>query len=227
MPRTYTMATLVERCQQRCDLENSDHISDAEWQSLISEAYGDLYSVVCESGLRYFETTTTVTATGATSYDEPNDHFATIKIERVLSDGTRYELTDAMSQEETYLKGLTGDARFYTLPDDQLYLYPNPTSGTYIWTYIAQPPDLTTYDDEDLVDVVTPAGEAYLLWGTAVKALHKSESNAQLAMAERDSAREKLVEWTALRAFNQPRRRFVVDEYLEADTVDPADWRNR
>ncbi len=226
MPRVFTIDTLVTRCKQRTDQESSEHISPGEWQALLSESYGDLYSVVAGTGLRYFEFSETITTTGAASYDEPSDMLATVSVERVNADGTKYELTEAMSQEQQYFGGLTGDARFYALVDDLIYLYPTPPTGqTYVWRYIGQPPDLSTYDTDDLVDLVTPDGEAFLIWSTAVKALAKSESDVQLAMMEREAARARLTEWAQLRAFTQPRRMQVVDEYYDGGNPwDPGDW---
>lgn len=229
MPRIFTVGTLVTRCKQRCDQENSSHISDGEWQSLLGEAYGDLYSVVAGTGLRYFESSTTITTDGSASYDEPSAMLATTRVVRVNTDGTSYELNEAMNQEEPYFGSLTGDARFYSTVDDQLFLYPTPPTGqTYVWSYIAQPPDLGTSDTDDLVDVVTPDGEAFIIWATAVKALAKSESDPQLAMSEREASRARLAEWAQLRSFSQPRRRIVKDEYDYNDwLIDPASWWNR
>lgn len=225
MPRIFTMGTMVTRCKQRADQEGSSHISDSEWKALISEAYGDLYSVVAGTGLRYFEFSTTITTDGSTSYTEPADMLATVSVVRVNTDGTSYELTEAMPQEQPYFGSLTGDARFYANVDDKIYLYPTPPSGqTYVWRYIGQPPDLSTYADADTIDVVTPDGESFLIWATAVKALAKSESDVQLAMAEREACRARLLEWAQLRAFTQPRRIQAVDEYNEAWPIDPGSW---
>jgi hypothetical protein len=218
------MLTLVTRCQQRCDLVNDDHIAPAEWKSLISETYGELWSIVSGTGLRYFETSTDITATGAASYDEPEDHYSTVMVTKVESDGSETMLDPLMPQEEHFFRGMTGDARRWTVPDDQLFLYPRPSSGTYRWYYIQQPTDLADYADGDEVDVVTPDGESFLIWGTAVKALAKSEANVQLAMAERERYRQQLMVWAADRSItdhNYRVRRDVDGPY------DPGDWRYR
>lgn len=225
MPRIFDIVTMVNRCKQRCDQENSSHISDGEWKALLSESYGDLYSVVAGTGLRYFEYNTTITTDGSASYDEPTDILSTISVTRTMTDGTSYELTEAMPQEQPFFGGVTGDARYYCQIDDQLFLFPTPPSGqTYVWRYIGQPPDLSTYDDDDLIDVVTPDGEAFLIWATAVKALAKSESDVQLAMMEREATRARLEEWAQLKAFTQPRRQIAVDEYGGSPWIDPADF---
>jgi hypothetical protein len=225
MPRRYVMSEIVTRCQRRCDLVGDDHIDSSEWKALISEAYGELWSIVSEAGYRYFESKTTVTATGATSYTEPADHYSTLRIVRNDASGIEDPLDELMEQEEPYVKGRVGDARYWTLADDQLFLYPNPSSGTYTWYYLEQPTDLSSYADAAIVDVVSPAGEAFLVWNVAVKALSKSESDVRLAMAERDRYGEQLREWATLRAFES--RRPFVREAIDVMGSDPADWRRR
>lgn len=229
MPRRFALSTLVTRCQQRCDLENENHIAPAEWKALVSEQYGELYSIVAESGLRYFETIDTISTTGAASYAEPADHLGTVLVARVLdSAGRRFDLDEIMAQERSGWSGMTGDAACYALVDDQIYLYPTPPAGqTYEVLYIPQPPDLSSFLDADVIDVVNPDGEAFLIWGVAVKGRAKSESDVQLAMAEREAARVRLIEWSTLRAFNQPRRRIVRDEDVSGGNYDAADWRFR
>lgn len=226
MPRRYDLQTLVSRCQKRCDKENDDHIADAEWAALISEQYGELFEIVSGTGLRYFETVHSFTATGADSYDEPDDHGKTVGVDRVASDGTRVALRPLMAQERTRYGGATGDACEYAIVDDQIFLYPKPSSGSYEVIYIPQPPDISSYADADLIDVVCIYGEAFLIWGVAVKALAKSEGDLRAAMAERDRAGARLMEWAAERDANEPRRRVLDTEYMDGWGRDP-DWGRR
>jgi hypothetical protein len=233
MPRRITMSDLRTRCIRRCDKENDASIALDEWNALISESFGELWGIVAESGLRYWETSTTIIANGSESYTEPDDILATIGIDHLEAGtvtGTRRSLDEIMVQERSRWTGNTGEARAYALADDQLYLYPRPASGTYLWLYIPQASDLSQFADADVVDVVTPDGERFVIWCTAVKALAKSESDVQLAMTERDIAREALREWAVLRAFNAPRRRIIRDgdghdEYWGPH--DAANWWNR
>lgn len=194
-------------------MENDESISDAEWFALISEVYGELYEIVGGVSLRYWETTHDITANGSDSYDEPDDHGKTVGLDRVNSDGTRVSLLPLMPGERARFAGQTGDALEYAIVDDQIFLYPNPPSGSYQLLYIPQPPDISSYSGTDQIDVVCIYGEQFLLWGVAVKAKAKSESDVRLAMAERDRAGQKLMEWAAERDANEPRRRLVDDEY--------------
>lgn len=227
MPRRHQMSTLVTRCKRRADKESDPHISDAEWKALISEQYGDLYSTVAATGLRYFESEWTITANGETSYAEDAAVQAIVAVRYVVnsSTGETRDLQEIMMQETSVWSGLTGEAYAWAHVDDKIYLFPKPSSGTYKVAYIPQSPDLSDYVDADVVDVVTPDGEAFLIWGVAVKALAKSQQDVTLAIAEREAARVRLAEWATLKAFNSPRRR--VDPALADTYIDPAEWRFR
>ena len=214
MPRNIALRDLITRSQQRCDRENDGHISRSEWQSLISSSYAELYTAIVESGMRYFETEATITATGATQYALPSDHLTTIGMDYKLNSGNqRRSLAPSMVQERVRWKGLTGDAFAYALVGQFLELYPTPSSGTYYHLYTAQSPDLTAYAMTDNVDVVIPDGEEFLIWCTAVKALAKSEADTQLAEREREQRRAAVQEWACLRFLNEPRRRVETNAY--------------
>ena len=87
MPRRYTVDTLVTRCQQRVDMENHALISSDEWATLLTEAYGELYDIVSETGLEYWEFTESLTSDGTNVLDEIADHMSTVAL-TWLGDGT-------------------------------------------------------------------------------------------------------------------------------------------
>lgn len=205
------MGDIRTRCQRRADLENNSHIVNDEWAALISEQYGELWSIASSTGLRYFETTFLITTDGSLSYQEPVSHFETVGVDHIIDTvGRRRELSEAQSQDISRLRGLTGDAYKYAHIDDQIWLYPTPPAGqTYEMLYVPQPTDLSGYADSDIVDLSTPDGEAFLIWGVAVKALAKSETNTELAVAEREAARIRFTEACILKALTSSRHREV------------------
>lgn len=191
MPRRQTLGTWITRARQLADLEGDDSVESSTWKWFASMVYADLWAEVSGTGRRYFETSTTITADGSESYDEPVGHMATVRVTRV--DGSyEYELRELRLGEEVAYKGRTGDAVGWTLVDDRLFLYPSPSSGTYKWYYQQQPTDLSSYADDGIVDVVVPAGEPFFLWGMALLALQKGGKSVQLAMTEKEKARELL-----------------------------------
>jgi hypothetical protein len=213
------MATWRTRAQQLVDLENDDSIADAVWSWFASMVYAELWTEVSTTGRRYFETSTTVTATGADSYDEPEGHMGTVLVTRVSGD-YEYPLRELRPGEEAAYKGTTGEAAAWALVDDQLYLYPNPSSGTYKWYYQQQPTDLSSYADGDIVDVVLPAGEAFFLWGIGLLALQRQQKNVQLAMTEKEKARERLQFEAAQRNAREVMQREPDDD----DGPAPGQW---
>jgi hypothetical protein len=222
MARNLTIATLITRCKQRCDREGDSHISDSEWQSLISEKYGELYLAVAESGMRYFETEATLTL--AATIALPSAHLATLGVDFVIdSAGRRRPLTEIMHQERPQMLGETGEARFYALVGQNIELYPLPSTGTYKHLYVPQPTDVSASATSTSLDVVTPDGETFLINAVAVPALGKSESDVRLARIERDEAKERLVEWARLRSFATPRRLVRIEPGLPRD-FEQGDW---
>lgn len=226
MPRTFTLGTLVTRAQQRCDMENSSLIGTTEWKGIISSAWAELYAMIAESGMRYFETTSTINTTGVANYALPTDHLSTIGLDYLPSGttGVRYEVPELMAQERNYYSGISGQwARGFAMVGANVILYPTPPAGqVYVLTYIPQPTELSASADATNVDVVTPDGEAFLLWNAAVVALAKEESDASLARAEREAARERVMSWATLRALHNGRRPIAQDVLGDRD---PAEWR--
>lgn len=216
MARLLLMSDLVLRCQRRADMEFSSPIQTPEWKALISEQYAQLYGTVVKAGMRYFESTATITATGATSYPLPSDHDETIGIDRQLdTTGRKMQLTELMIQERNAWSGQTGDAVSYSIVGQTVVLFPRPTTGTYLHVYVPQSPDISSLADQSTVDLVTGDGEAFLIWGVAVKALSKTESATDLAIQEREAADVRFSEDVSLRALVNPRRRVVLRSPLE------------
>lgn len=221
MAKLVQMSTLVTLCKQYSDKEASTHIGDPEWKSRISNKYGDLWSTVSGTGLRYFETSTTITATGATSYQEPADIDSTVLITRVLTDGRELQIDPLEAPEEGALKGRTGDAWRFSLIDDQLYLYPKPSSGTYKWYYRQQPTDLSAYDDSQLVDVCCAYGLQFLIWGVVADALPKSDGDPAYAAMQASKYEDKLMNWAVDRlSLESPRQLVRVLDALPWDSAE-------
>lgn len=236
MPKKLLMGDIVLRAQRRSDMEKSSPLSIPEWKSLVSEQYGELYSIVAKSSWRYFESASTITATGAASYPVPSDHDMHIGVDRVVDTTGRTEaLGEVGVHERNAFSGQTGDARVFAVIGQNIVLGPRPLNGTYIFTYVPQAPDISSISDTTEVDVVTADGEAFLIWGIAAKALPKTESSTVSAVEEREQARARLEQDCVLRSIANPRRRVVVHHPLDAlgygyddpFANDPASWRFR
>jgi hypothetical protein len=222
MPRQILTSTLVTRFQQRCDMVGDDSIARAEWLSYASEIYGEMLSEASALEFGLLEASTSISITGAASYAEPASHDSTVRVVQVLSDGTERELRELQQHEAADFAGRTGDAFGWLHIDNALQLLPSPTTGTYKWYYLAQPDDLSSNADGDNIDVLCPAGEAFLIWGVAVLAKAKGGKDVSLAMAQRERAREQLQLWAANRNQTDVRTRGPVAD--EDGPVDPGAW---
>lgn len=200
-----------------------DSIANSEWLSYISEVRGELHSEVSLLLPQLFETSSSISATGATSYSEPATHARTVRVAEILDDGTERPLRELQPFEEVAYRGRTGTAIGWLHAGDQLFLCPVPSTGTYKWYFQAQSEDLSSLADDDPIDVYCPAGEAFLIWGVAVLAKAKGGKDVTLAMAQRERAREQLQVWAANHSLLEVRTRGPVDGYDEGPT-DPAEW---
>lgn len=229
MAFTRTMLQLIGLCQRRADKEEDGHVDTDEWKEMISEVYGDLHSAVAKTGARYWETEATITATGASSYSLPAAHLSTIGIDRVLdAAGRRRPLAELMVQERDIFAGRTGDAWLFAFTGTNIALYPTPASGSYKHIYVPQPTDYSSASNSTDVDLISNDGLKFVVWGVASIAMHKGDANQQRAVAERDAAEERLVEWATRRALTMPKRRQVDETYLRdynAGILSPGDWR--
>lgn len=231
MPRLIEMGTLLLRCKQRADKTGDDFIggSDtAEWHRLISEVYGaDVFQVVTDTGLRYFETTATLTTAGVAYVTEPLNIAKVVRLDYIESATQRTELIEVTSQEQAALTGLTGSAPVYfALVDDRIYLYPTPATGlTLEIVYVPQAPDLSGYASTACVDVVSADGEACVIWGVAALAKIKSSQDASIYLQKQEQHRDRLQGWAADRVITQARRRPAADEYSERRGYDEGDYR--
>lgn len=226
MPRILTMGTLVGRFKQRANMVGDDSIDVPEWKAYGSEIYGELYEEVAGTGLRYFEYETSFTTTGAGYLAEPTDMLSMVDSLEILDASGRYRrLRAIMPQERSIYAGRTGDPTRFEVVDDRFYLYPAPPADkTIALRYVAQSPDLSAYADADAVDVVTAAGEAFLIWGVAAIAKAKDERFVDFAETQKEKARVRLVNWAVNRLMNEPTRT-VVDEDDDMDLRSEGTYR--
>lgn len=209
MALSFTLGTLVARCQRRSNKDGDSQIESTEWKELISETYGEMHSAVTETGARYFETEATLNLSNLAL---PSDHYQTIGVDFVIdSAGQRRELDQLMVQERTIFAGRTGPAFMFALAGTSLALYPTPSTGTYKHLYVPQPTDYSSSADSTSVDTISIHGLRFVVWGVAAIALHRDSSDQQRAMLERDKALAKVMEAAVERAKGMPKRRVITD----------------
>jgi hypothetical protein len=225
MAFTRTVGQIVELAQRQADKETDDHVDAADdWKPYLSEVYGELHAAVSDVGARYFETEATITATGASSYSLPADHYATVGVDRTDAAGSRWPLVELMVQERHLFGGSTGNAWLFAFTGTSIVLYPEPSSGSYLHLYVPQPTDYSSASNGTSVDLLTTHGLSFVKWGMVALALARGDDNQQRAMVERDAAKERVVEAAVRRALVMPRRRQVTDIDLNSDALRLAMW---
>lgn len=202
MPRRKALSYWRARIRKLADAEGSLHVTDAEIVEGIDEVYGDLYHLVVDGAIEYFQTAHTFTADGSESYDEPDDILSRVALERIETTGARYPLRRLEPQQRHRFGAQTGTAVAYSHVDDQFYFYPRPSSGTYELLYIPQPEDITDFADDDELDVVCIYGTQFLVYGVAALVLAKSESDQRGWLARQQRAEQKLIEWLPTQDFH-------------------------
>lgn len=212
MPRRKALSAIRSRIRKLADAEGNLHVSNAEIDEGIDEIYGDLYHLTVDGHGAYFQTTHEFTADGSDSYDEPDDHLSTVQLDLVSSDGERTPLKKLRAQERFLYGGTTGTPEAYALVDDQIFLYPNPSSGDLELLYIPQPPDVTDYADADELDLVSIYGAQFVVYGVAALVLAKSESEQRGWLARQARAEQKHIEWAATRSLHDPRVPYSDDD---------------
>lgn len=228
MPRLLEMGTLIERSKRRADKENDDHISTAEWRALISEVWGaDVFQVVADSGLRYFEYTATLTTTGAATVTEPVAIAKAIRLDYVDASGDLWPVQPIGIHDQVNASALTGTiAQYFALVDDLIFLYPTPASGqTYKLLYVPQATNLSSYATDDVIDVVSADGEACVIWGVAALAKVKASQDASLHLQKQTEHRQRLAAWAADRVIAYALARPAANEYGERFAYDEGDYR--
>jgi len=230
MPRLIEMGTLLLRCKQRADKVGDDHIGGSdtsEWHRLISEVWAqDVFQVVADTGLRYWETTSTLTTTGAAYVSEPSNIAKVMRLDYIDGSSKRHKVQPAGSHEQVWLDALTGTvALYFAVVDDRVYLYPTPSTGqTYEMLYIPQAPDLSGYASDACVDVVSADGEACVIWGVAALAKIKASQDAQVYLQKQEQHRDRLQGWAADRLIAYAQTRPAADEYAERHGGEEGDW---
>ena len=152
-----TRAQIITRARRKADMESSPFIGSgagSEELDLFNEAYAEVYSLMCMSGLHMLETDYTIPVDGSTTYTLPTDFFAVLHV-LYSSGGEVLPLSRVQPDIETYVRSMTGnEANYYKIRATStngrtIQLYPNPDSGTYTLVYVPSCPSLTS--DSDVV----------------------------------------------------------------------------
>jgi hypothetical protein len=152
--RTYTWAEIRTRIRQRVNKEKSQFVTDSEIDTMIEEAYSDMYDILVNTNENYFISSTTLTLTaGVNTYSLPTDWYKLKGVDAVRN-GFRYQM-DQVPWESRNKYNITTNYQStpveYAFYGNSLYFLPTP-NATFTVTvyYVPAPPkyvsDSTTVD---------------------------------------------------------------------------------
>jgi hypothetical protein len=233
--RQFLLQTLIDRARESIDAENQGAITTTTWQAFLSQMYGKLHAIVAGSGYRYFETAQTVITDGLTPfYALPADHLSSTTVVRVVTPTDRRRLRRVSAQQMARMvhtgPPFSSEASVWGLVGQTLFLGGGmpPAAQTYEHRYIPQAADLTAANPAATqVDVVTAEGEAFLIYGAAVKGLLKMDKDVRFHRDERDAAEVTLREWANLRALHEGHLLQTADDPYGENLYDPAEYTDR
>lgn len=224
MPRTRSLANLRAEVRDRADIENSDHITDAQVDRYINQSGAALHAMLvehCEDEfVELFSGTTDAASGGITSISLNTEAEVTAGAYKILgvevtTNGVRSELSrwNWKSRPALLADGVSGPPHFYRWVSYTVQIIPSvPTATPYVIAAI--PPYVDLAEDDDTLDG-RDGWEEWIVWDAAIKAMVKEETDTREAVAERDRVLLRIKSQMKKRDFAHPHR--VVDR-------DPIDW---
>lgn len=236
MARTVTLSAIRTRCKERADMENSNFISDAEWNRMIDQAHTDLWDELVLADPERYAAYQTLTGDGSTTdFACASDYYGTIRVDWRVdnSDGIYEEVPRVFGAEANRFNhsdsgvpsGWHPVYNTSTPTTPMIRILPPPENGdTLRHVYTVAPSTLS--DDADTLDGVS-GWEEYVVLKVVIRALNKEESNT--APHERDLAamQVRLESMKEARSINQAGR--VIDTRGPDDNhtyTDPASYWN-
>lgn len=221
--RNFTLAQLRTSVRQRADVENDNHLSDAEVNGYISASYAWLYDLLVNSGFPYFECSQTITTTGASQY-ALHAAFYRILLVRYQVDSDNWDpVVEANPHIINYVSSSGGRASWFRQVGNCVVLYPTPPSGqTYQVVYIPAAAQLTT--DTQQVDGVN-GWEELIIIDAAIKCLRKKRDDTADHERDRKMLVKRITDYAADRVMTSARGP-VPESEMFYDS-DPASWRYR
>lgn len=200
----YTLAQLRTLSQQRADMENSQFVTESEWNNYVNDSLKELYDLIIQKyGDDYFVESVNITTDGSSdTYDLPSgsnynsatpfykflgldlqlansqaDSWVTIR-NFSFQDRNRYAVPNFQS-----FYGITNLR--YRLRGEKLWLTPIPQSGQTLRLWYV-PRCITLTSDSSTTDCYGGWDE-YVVIDAAIKALIKQELDVSALMAQKQA----------------------------------------
>lgn len=205
-----TVASLILRAQQRADMENSKHVSDAEWLTYIDIGYKALYDVLVSKFEDYYTTTTTFTvASGDSTAPLPTDFYKMRGLDRADGGSDYYSLRpfnfENRNRKGFYqrYRGIEPSVQYRIMSGSLIFEPTDQAAGNYKLWYIPAATSITS--TAQTIDGVN-GWEEFIVITAAMKALIKEESDVSVLAAEQNDIRARIEHMAQSRDAGQTER---------------------
>jgi hypothetical protein len=226
LSRLFKVGTLVRRIRSQGQFTDGGSVDDTDIADKLSSLVAELYSTLDEGGHRHREerlyfTGADMTAAADEDPDEqgayitlPPDHMATLGVDWRSSGWV--ELEELMFQERNTFSAGGRTSVAWEHRNDRIYIFGAPSaSEKFRLIYVPQPPMIADDFDEVEIDVFTPAGEQFLIFGAVAELKDKEDEDYRFAVQEREKHRERVHVWAVKRSLHKARRPQFNDEYYD------------
>lgn len=216
MARTRRLEDMRNEVRDRADIENSQHITDAQINRYINQSGAALHAILvehCEDEfIELFSGTTSAASGNLTSIslgavpEESNGAYKIVAVELEVSGRRRHiERWSWQTHGALIDQSNSGSLDFrYRWVSYTLQIIPGCPTATPYWVY-AIPPFVDLTDDDDTLDG-RDGWEEWIVIDAAVKCLLKEESDTRPLVAERTEVLERVKSQMKARDFARPDR---------------------
>lgn len=218
---TVTLLQLRDRAKQRSDMEKSNFVSTAEWNTYINASLAELHDILIATyGEDYYVNESSFSTTdGVDEYSLPADLYKIRGVDLQVATNEFYTLKKFNFNERNRFTQ-NGLWEIYGLPfiryrlvGSKIKFSPKPDGvrNIKLW-YYPRAVELTA--DTDTFDDFNGFSE-YVVVDAAIKALNKEESDVSVLMAQKEALRQRIMEMAQNRDAGEPES--VSDIYAEND----------
>lgn len=180
-----SVADIVLQVRKKCDMENTDFVTDDEIMGYLNEAQNTLFDEIVIADEAFFAISVPLTATG-TTLALPSDCYKLVGLD--LLGGSRprtLRRTSFLQRNESLVGAISTNPKYY-VKGNTIHFVPAPSYSTFTLHYI---PNITEFTDltDDLVEPINH-WRKYIICSAAVDCLTKEESDVSAMMRAKDEA---------------------------------------
>jgi hypothetical protein len=221
-PGQTTVANMRLECQQRTDRVNSDNISNQEWNSMINQSWKEFYDIIIQKfgddyyialPVSYVTTGQVDPITQAQTFPLPVDFYKLMRCEVALNanDPNSWITLRQFQAIQANLWNYPNVYTFYGITNlryrlwgTNLQIVPIASAGQTIRIWYSPRPN-QLINDTDVIDAIS-GYEEYIVVDTCIKALAKTEEDAQMFLLQKAALLKRIEEAAENRNVGEPQQ---------------------